>query len=42
MYQAGREADVTNAVASLASEQASSVTGRAVGVTGGIDPFSAR
>jgi hypothetical protein len=42
MYQSSREADVANAVTSLASEQASSVTGRAVGVAGGIDPFSAR
>ena len=40
MRQLGREEDVANMVAYLASEQASYVTGQVVGVTGGIDLFS--
>jgi NAD(P)-dependent dehydrogenase (short-subunit alcohol dehydrogenase family) len=40
MRQLGREADVANAVAYLASEQASYVTGQVLGVTGGVDLFS--
>lgn len=40
MRQLGRERDVANMVAYLASEQASYVTGQVVGVTGGIDLFS--
>jgi NAD(P)-dependent dehydrogenase (short-subunit alcohol dehydrogenase family) len=40
MRQLGREEDVANAVAYLASEQASYVTGQVIGVTGGIDLFS--
>jgi len=40
MRELGREADVANLVAYLASEQASYVTGQVVGVTGGIDLFS--
>jgi len=40
MRALGREADVANLVAYLASEQASYVTGQVVGVTGGVDLFS--
>ncbi|WP_227355066.1 SDR family NAD(P)-dependent oxidoreductase [Haladaptatus salinisoli] len=40
MRQLGREEDVANLVAYLASEQASYVTGQVVGVTGGVDLFS--
>ncbi|PSQ64699.1 MAG: dehydrogenase [Halobacteriales archaeon SW_9_67_24] len=40
MRRLGREADVANTVAFLASEQASYITGQVVGVTGGIDLFS--
>jgi NAD(P)-dependent dehydrogenase (short-subunit alcohol dehydrogenase family) len=40
MRSLGRERDVANMVAYLASEQASYVTGQVVGVTGGIDLFS--
>ena len=40
MRQLGREEDVANMMAYLASEQASYVTGQVVGVTGGIDLFS--
>jgi NAD(P)-dependent dehydrogenase (short-subunit alcohol dehydrogenase family) len=40
MRSLGRERDVANMVAYLASEQAGYVTGQVVGVTGGIDLFS--
>jgi len=40
MRQLGREEDVANLVAYLASEQAGYVTGQVVGVTGGIDLFT--
>jgi NAD(P)-dependent dehydrogenase (short-subunit alcohol dehydrogenase family) len=40
MRHLGREVDVANTVAFLASEQASYVTGQVVGVTGGVDLFS--
>jgi NAD(P)-dependent dehydrogenase (short-subunit alcohol dehydrogenase family) len=40
MRKLGREEDVANLVAYLASEQAEYVTGQVVGVTGGIDLFS--
>jgi NAD(P)-dependent dehydrogenase (short-subunit alcohol dehydrogenase family) len=40
MRSLGRERDVSDMVAYLASEQASYVTGQVVGVTGGIDLFS--
>jgi NAD(P)-dependent dehydrogenase (short-subunit alcohol dehydrogenase family) len=40
MRQLGREVDVANTVAFLASEQASYVTGQVLGVTGGVDLFS--
>jgi NAD(P)-dependent dehydrogenase (short-subunit alcohol dehydrogenase family) len=40
MRELGREEDVANLVAYLASEQASYVTGQVVGVTGGIDLFT--
>jgi NAD(P)-dependent dehydrogenase (short-subunit alcohol dehydrogenase family) len=40
MRQLGREVDVANMVAYLASEQANYITGQVVGVTGGIDLFS--
>ena len=40
MRQLGREVDVANTVAYLASEQANYITGQVVGVTGGIDLFS--
>ncbi|WP_227375975.1 SDR family NAD(P)-dependent oxidoreductase [Haladaptatus halobius] len=40
MRQLGREEDVANLVAYLASEQASYITGQVVGVTGGVDLFS--
>jgi NAD(P)-dependent dehydrogenase (short-subunit alcohol dehydrogenase family) len=40
MRKLGREVDVANVVAFLASEQASYTTGQVVGVTGGIDLFS--
>ena len=40
MRKLGREADVANLVAYLASEQAGYVTGQVVGVTGGIDLFT--
>ena len=40
MRELGREADVANLVAYLASEQASYITGQVVGVTGGIDLFT--
>ena len=40
MRQLGREADVANVIAYLASEQASYITGQVIGVTGGIDLFS--
>jgi NAD(P)-dependent dehydrogenase (short-subunit alcohol dehydrogenase family) len=40
MRQLGREEDVANLVAYLASEQSSYITGQVVGVTGGIDLFS--
>ncbi|WP_435194816.1 SDR family NAD(P)-dependent oxidoreductase [Natronomonas sp. EA1] len=40
MRKLGKEEDVANLVAYLASEQASYITGQVVGVTGGIDLFS--
>ena len=40
MRQLGREEDVANLVAYLASEQSSYITGQVVGVTGGIDLFT--
>jgi NAD(P)-dependent dehydrogenase (short-subunit alcohol dehydrogenase family) len=40
MRKLGREKDVANMVAYLASEQANYITGQVVGVTGGIDLFS--
>ncbi|WP_458209107.1 SDR family NAD(P)-dependent oxidoreductase [Haladaptatus sp. NG-SE-30] len=40
MRQLGREEDVANLVAYLASEQANYITGQVVGVTGGVDLFS--
>lgn len=40
MRTLGREADVANLVAYLASEQASYLTGQVIGVTGGIDLFT--
>ena len=40
MRALGREEDVANLVAYLASEQANYITGQVVGVTGGIDLFS--
>jgi len=40
MRKLGREEDVANLVAYLASEQASYVTGQVVGVTGGVDLFT--
>ncbi|WP_254837736.1 SDR family NAD(P)-dependent oxidoreductase [Natronomonas marina] len=40
MRQLGKEEDVANLVAYLASEQSNYVTGQVIGVTGGIDLFS--
>ncbi|MFC7227093.1 SDR family oxidoreductase [Salinirubellus salinus] len=40
MRKLGTEADVSNLIAFLCSEQASYITGQVVGVTGGIDLFS--
>jgi 3-oxoacyl-[acyl-carrier protein] reductase len=40
MRRLGREEDVSNLIAFLASEQANYITGQVVGVTGGIDLFS--
>ncbi|MFC7045957.1 SDR family NAD(P)-dependent oxidoreductase [Halobacteriaceae archaeon GCM10025711] len=40
MRELGREEDVANLIAYLASEQASYVTGQVIGVTGGIDLFT--
>jgi 3-oxoacyl-[acyl-carrier protein] reductase len=40
MGHLGREADVANMTAYLASEQASYVTGQVMGATGGVDLFS--
>ena len=40
MRKLGKEADVANLVAYLASEQSNYITGQVVGVTGGIDLFS--
>src|SRR6056297_1324477 len=40
MGHLGREADVSNLIAYLASEQASYVTGQVIGVTGGVDLFT--
>ncbi len=40
MRSLGREVDVANLVAYLASEQASYITGQVIGVTGGIDLFT--
>ena len=40
MRQLGREEDVANMVAYLASEQSNYITGQVVGVTGGIDLFT--
>jgi 3-oxoacyl-[acyl-carrier protein] reductase len=40
MGHLGREEDVSNLIAYLASEQASYVTGQVIGVTGGVDLFT--
>lgn len=40
MGHLGREADVANLIAYLASEQASYITGQVIGVTGGVDLFT--
>ncbi len=40
MRQLGKEEDVANLVAYLASEQSNYITGQVIGVTGGIDLFS--
>jgi 3-oxoacyl-[acyl-carrier protein] reductase len=40
MGNLGREEDVSNLIAYLASEQASYITGQVIGVTGGVDLFT--